>query len=168
MSDTRKKSFVERIAAKVPDPVMIFLGLYVVGFACTVLFGGTTFAGPGGDGAAMSIRSMATAENVRWIFSNCLVRNWVSYAHGMLPIVFVVMMGIGVAEQSGFFSVLLRLLGRGVNDKLLANFFLSSEPASSPMSLAMPGISSSFPSPRRCMLRSAGIRWSASRRPLPA
>jgi len=111
---------LERIAGRIPDPVIIFLAFYVVAFVVSVALGGTAFSAPGGSGESFEIRSMATAENVRWIFSNCLVRNWVSYAHGMLPIVLVVMMGIGVAEKSGFFSVLLRLVGRGVNGGALS------------------------------------------------
>mgnify|MGYP003317259664 CR=1 FL=1 len=103
---------------KIPDPIVIFIGLYLVAFVCSVVFGGTVFQGP--DGGELCIRSMATVENVRWAVSNCLIRNWVAYAHGMLPIVFVVMMGIGVAEQGGLFSAMLRLLGRCVNGKSLA------------------------------------------------
>lgn len=112
-----RKSLAERFCARIPDPVAIFAALYVLVFVCSVLFGGTTFAGPSGE--TLTIQSMATAENVRWIFANCLVKNWVAYAHGMLPIVFVVMMGIGVAEQSGLFMISLRLLGRGINARLL-------------------------------------------------
>jgi len=117
VSVPEKKSFLERLGSKIPDPVVIFASLYVVVFVCTIFFGGTVFEVPGcGE---RKILSMATAENVRWIFANCLVKNWVAYAHGMLPIVFLVMMGIGIAERSGFFSVLLRLLGRTLNERLL-------------------------------------------------
>lgn len=114
------RSIFERIAARIPDPIVIFLVFYVVAFVLSVVCGGTTFSVPGSQGDTYAIKSMATNENVRWIFDNMLVNNWVSYAHGMLPIVLVVMMGIGVAEKSGFFSVLLRLLGRGINPRLLS------------------------------------------------
>ena len=117
MSASARGGVLERFGALIPDPVAIFAVLYAVVFACSVVFGGVTFAGPAEE--TMAIQSMATAENVRWIFANCLVRNWVAYAHGMLPIVFVVMMGIGIAERSGLFSILLRLLGRGINVRLL-------------------------------------------------
>ena len=108
-----------RIMRRIPDPIVIFIGLYALAFLLTVVFAGTTFALPGGRGETAAIKSMATTENVRWVFDNALVRNWVSFAHGLVPIVVVVMMGVGLAERSGFLGVLVRLLGRGVNDKVL-------------------------------------------------
>jgi len=99
--------------------VVIFIGLYALVFALTVVFAGKTFSLPGANGGPLAIKSMATAENVRWIFDNALVKNWVAFAHGLMPIVLVVMMGVGLAERSGFLGVLVRLLGKGVNDRLL-------------------------------------------------
>lgn len=109
-----------RIMRRIPDPIVIFIALYVLAFALTVLLGGTTFASHGTSGGELVVRSMATTENVRWIFDNMLIRNWVSFAHGLLPIVIVVMMGVGLAEKSGFLGTLVRLIGHGVNDRILS------------------------------------------------
>lgn len=119
MAETDDKGFFWRIMKRIPDPVVIFMFLYALAFALTVVFGGTTFASHGTGGETLAIKSMATTENLRWIFDNALVRNWVAFAHGLLPIVIVVMMGVGLAEKSGFLGALVRLLGRGVNDKIL-------------------------------------------------
>lgn len=91
-----KKPWLERIAAKVPDPVVLFVLMYAVLFAATVFAGGTTFHLPGIDpatGAATqverSILDMSDAANVRWIFDNAIVANWLVYAHGLVGILVV-------------------------------------------------------------------------------
>ena len=117
---------MERIAAKVPDPVVLFVLMYAVLFVATIFAGGTTFTLPGIDpstGAAAqvkrSILDMSEAANVQWIFDNAIIGNWLAYAHGLIGILVVAMLGIGTAEGSGLFSVLLKLAGRHVNEKLL-------------------------------------------------
>jgi len=121
-----KKTWLERMAAKVPDPVVLFILMYAALFVATIFAGGTTFALPGIDpetGAAVqvahSIRDMSETGNVQWIFDNAIVGNWLAYAHGLIGILVVAMLGIGTAEGSGLFSVLLKLAGRHVNERLL-------------------------------------------------
>jgi len=121
-----KKTFLERMAAKVPDPVAIFAALYAIVFAVTVFFGGTQFKLPAIDPAtgAMgevvhTVKNMATRENLCWIFDNAIVRNWTAYAHGLIGILMVAMMGVGLAKASGLFSVLMKLAGKRVDAKLL-------------------------------------------------
>ena len=121
-----RKSWLERMAARVPDPVVLFLLMYAFLFVATVFAGGTTFKLPGLDpetGAATevvrSIRNMSEIANVQWIFDNAIVANWLAYAHGLVGILVVAMLGIGTAEGSGLFSVLLKLAGRHVNERLL-------------------------------------------------
>ena len=88
MMETRK-TWLERMAAKVPDPVVLFAGMYVVLFLVTAWAGGTTFSLPGVDSATgekievvRTIRSMASAEGLWWIFDNAIVQNWLAFAHG--------------------------------------------------------------------------------------
>ena len=121
-----RKTWLERMAAKVPDPVVLFAGMYVVLFLVTAWAGGTTFSLPGVDSATgekievvRTIRSMASAEGLWWIFDNAIVQNWLAFAHGLVGILLVAMMGIGLAEGSGLFAVLLKLAGRRVNARLL-------------------------------------------------
>ena len=122
----RRKTLLERIAAKVPDPVVLFLWMYAILFVATVVWGGTEFSLPGIDPATgeatnvvRTIKDMSTVENVCWIFDNMIVGNWLAYAHGLIGILVVAMLGIGTAEGSGLFSVLLKLAGSRVNERLL-------------------------------------------------
>ena len=46
---------------------------------------------------------MFTAENIRWIFSNAILDNWLGYAGGIVGTILIVMFGIGIAEESGLF-----------------------------------------------------------------
>ena len=117
MAGPGDEGFFWRIMKRIPDPVVIFICLYALAFALTVAFGGTTFSAHGSGDATMAIKSMAETENLRWIFDNALVRNWVSFAHGLLPIVVVVMMGVGLSEKSGFLGTLVRLIGHGIDSK---------------------------------------------------
>jgi aminobenzoyl-glutamate transport protein len=121
-----KKTWLERIAAKVPDPVVLFILMYIVLFITTIFVGGTTFSLPGVDQAtgkviqvAHSIRNMSDVANVQWIFNNAIINNWLAFAHGLIGILVVAMLGIGVAEGSGLFSVLLELAGSKVNERIL-------------------------------------------------
>ena len=113
--DGGNDGFFWRFMQRIPDPVVIFICLYAVAFVLTIALSGTTFSMPGAEGRTLAVKSMATTENVRWIFDNALVKNWVAFAHGLLPIVILIMMGVGLSEQSGFLGALLRLLGRGTN-----------------------------------------------------
>ena len=124
--DIIHRTWLERMAARVPDPVVLFMLMYVILFVATVFFGGTTFQLPGVDpatGAATqierSILDMSEMANVQWIFDNAIVTNWLAYAHGLIGMLIVAMLGIGTAEGSGLFSVLLKLAGRHVNERLL-------------------------------------------------
>ncbi|MBR3820151.1 MAG: AbgT family transporter [Kiritimatiellae bacterium] len=126
MKNTEKKSFFERIASKIPDPVILFLLMYAVLFVATVFSGGMSFSLPSVDGASgesvetvRHIRNMAEIANVQWIFNNAIVTNWLAFANGLVGILIVAMLGLGVAEASGMFSVLLKLAGGRINQKLL-------------------------------------------------
>ena len=72
-----KKTWLERFAAKVPDPVVLFILMFAGLFIATMFIGGTTFALPGVDpatGAATEIKhtvlDMSKAANLQWIFDN--------------------------------------------------------------------------------------------------
>jgi aminobenzoyl-glutamate transport protein len=121
-----EKSLFERIASKIPDPIVLFLMMYVVLFVVTVFAGGMSFSLPGVDSASgerievvRHIRNMAEVANVQWIFDNAIIANWLAFAHGLVGILVVAMLGLGVAEGSGMFSVFLKLAGGRVNRKLL-------------------------------------------------
>ena len=121
-----KKTWLERFAAKVPDPVVLFILMYAGLFIATMFIGGTTFALPGVDpvtGTATEIKrtvlDMSETVNLQWIFDNAIIGNYLAYAHGLIGILVVAMLGIGTAEGSGLFSVLLKLAGSKVNERVL-------------------------------------------------
>jgi aminobenzoyl-glutamate transport protein len=95
--------FVERIGHKIPDPVIIFMSFYPIAFIATVLLGGHTFEtmGAGGEPISYQILPMYESVHVRWIFDNALLRNWLAFGNGVLAVILVVMLAIGVAENSG-------------------------------------------------------------------
>jgi aminobenzoyl-glutamate transport protein len=114
--ETRGQSFsrwVERVGHKIPDPVIIFMSFYPIAFMATVLLGGHTFEtmGAGGEPVSYQILPMYQAEHVRWIFDNALVRNWLAFGNGVLAVILVVMLAIGVAENSGLFAALIKRAG---------------------------------------------------------
>lgn len=117
----KKESFIEKVGKKIPDPVIIFISLYVFTMLITLVMGGTSFSTLAADGSTISyeIKNMFTSENIRWIFDNALLTNWLSYGGGVLGVILVVMLGVGLAEESGLLSVLIKKVGLKVSDKYL-------------------------------------------------
>ncbi len=105
--------WVERVGHKIPDPVIIFMSFYPIAFIATILLGGHTFEtmGAGGEAISYQILPMYEAEHVRWIFDNALLRNWLAFGNGVLAVILVVMLAIGVAENSGLFAALIKRVG---------------------------------------------------------
>lgn len=96
-------SRLERIGRRIPDPVLLFVGLWVLTFVAASLLGGHTFSTPGAGGAPIEqvIRPVYQAEHVRWIVDNALVQNWLAFGNGVLGVILVVTLAIGVAEHAG-------------------------------------------------------------------
>ena len=116
-----KIGIIEKLGQKIPDPVIIFILLYILVLVVTGIFGGNTFSMTSADGTSVSyeIKNMFTAENIRWIFSNAILDNWLGYAGGIVGTILIVMFGIGIAEESGLLSALIRRMGTNISDKLL-------------------------------------------------
>lgn len=104
---------VERIGRKIPDPVIIFMAFYPLAFLATVVLGGHQFEsmGAGGEPVTYEILPMWHSEQLRWIFDNALLANWLAFGNGVLGVIFVVMLAIGVAERSGLFGALIKRAG---------------------------------------------------------
>ena len=116
-----KKSLIERIGKKIPDPTIIFIALYAITMVITLFLGGKTFSTLGADGGEITyqIKNMFEGENIRWIFDNALTTNWLQYGGGILGTILVVMLGVGLAEESGLLSTLIKKVGLKVSDKYL-------------------------------------------------
>lgn len=121
LQDKKKVSIIEKIGKKIPDPVIIFAIFYVVVLFSTLFLGGKTFEVMSGDGSytTHTIENMFKAENIQWIFSNALLNNWLAYGGGVLGTILVVMLGVGLAEESGLLSTLIKKVGLKVSDKML-------------------------------------------------
>lgn len=108
-------SAIERIARAIPDPVLLFIGFYVLTLVAAVLLGGTTFSTLGPNGAVeQSIKPMLASENIRWIFDNALLVNWLGFGNGVLGVILIVTLAIGVAEHAGLLGALIKKAGRRV------------------------------------------------------
>lgn len=109
-------AFVERAGKVIPDPVIIFIFFLAGALVISALLGGLTFTTYGGDGEPVqhSINNMLATENVRWLFDNALLANWLGFGGGVLGVILIVMLGVGVAENSGLFAAILKKIGRGI------------------------------------------------------
>ncbi len=122
--ETKKVSLIEKIGSKIPDPVIIFIGLFAIVMIVTAFLGGTEFVtkqvvdGVESD-KVNTILNMFTKENMRWLFDNMLLTNWLGYGNGILGMILIVMFGIGIAEESGLFSALIRKVGGNIPERLL-------------------------------------------------
>lgn len=121
LQEKKKVSLIERIGKKIPDPVIIFVIFYAVVLFATLFLGGKSFDVMSGDGSYIThtIENMFKAENIQWIFSNALLNNWLAYGGGVLGTILVVMLGVGLAEESGLLSTLIKKVGLKVSDKML-------------------------------------------------
>ena len=116
---------IERIGNRLPDPVTLFaLGTILVIIGSDVLFRSGWQVQkllPNANLAAepatlVSARSLLAPDGAWWLIGN-LVKNFIEFPP--LGIVLVGMLGIGVAERSGFIPAVLTALARAVNAKFL-------------------------------------------------
>jgi len=122
LSENKKTfSFAEKIGSMIPDPVIIFVIFYAILLIASFIFGGKNFSVVSYDGskAMYEFKYLFTSENIRWIFSNAITTNWLNYGSGILGTILIVMFGIGVAEESGLLSALIRKVGGSVHEALL-------------------------------------------------
>ncbi|WP_239502645.1 AbgT family transporter [Vibrio astriarenae] len=113
--------FIERAGKKIPDPVIIFMFLFAFSIVLTAMIGGLQFEALGADGGMIqySIKSMTDTESVRWLFDNAILANWLGFGGGVLGVILIVMLGVGVAENSGMLAAVIKKVGLRINDKYL-------------------------------------------------
>ena len=109
-------AWLERVGHRIPDPVLLFAGLWVITFLAACLLGGHQFQVPGPGGAAVSqaIKPMYESQHVRWIFDNALLQNWLAFGNGVLGVILVVTLAVGVAEHAGLLGALIKKAARRV------------------------------------------------------
>ena len=106
---SRALGMVERIGNRLPDPATLFvlLGLVTLALAALGAWSGWSVTDPANPSRTIAVRSLLDAEGIRWMLTSAL-RNFLDFPP--LAIVLVAMLGIGVAERTGLFPALLKLL----------------------------------------------------------
>lgn len=109
---------VAKVGNKLPDPLTLFLMLAVLVVILSVIFDGADAIVTQRDGSTkeMVVESLLTAKGIRWMLTKA-VDNFINFAP--LGPVLAVMIGIGVAERTGFITMGLKLLVRSVPNSLL-------------------------------------------------
>lgn len=94
---------IERAGNKLPHPFTIFLILTLFVIALSMMFQGQSMVDP--KGKTVIVQSLASADGLRWFLKDC-VKNFIGFRP--LGLVLVMMLGLGVAEEVGLLSALLR------------------------------------------------------------
>ena len=122
---TTSLKLIERVSKKIPDPVVLFATFFVIALISSWLLADTSFDVDGPAGAAnYQIKNMLATENIRWMFDNAILNNWLNFGHGILGTILLVMIGVGIAEHSGLLSAMIRRLGYTIPQQLLAPFLV--------------------------------------------
>lgn len=110
--------WIERVGNRLPDPATLFViacVLVAIGSAVAAWYGWTV-ENPARPGETITAKSLLTSEGVRWMWLNA-VKNFLEFHP--LGVVLVAMLGIGVAERTGLFGALLKLIVLTTPAKLL-------------------------------------------------
>ena len=108
---------IEVVGNKLPHPATLFLMMAVLvallsWWASAVGLQATHPA----TGEVIAVKNLLSADGIRWIYTN-VESNFVKFPP--LALVLVIMIGIGVAEGSGLFTVLVRQLVLGAPPRLI-------------------------------------------------
>lgn len=113
-----KKGFlyrVERLGNALPHPIYIFVVLSVVVMAVSGLYAGREILNPS-NGEVVLINSLVNRDGIIWILKN-IVNNFIKFPP--LGMVLVTMLGIGLAEETGFLKTALKVCIMGAPLKLV-------------------------------------------------
>lgn len=109
--------FVERAGNRLPDPITLFVLLSIgVVLISAILAGIGASATHPATGELITVQSLLTKEYIRRMFTE-MVKNFASFPP--LGLVLVTIIGIGVAERSGYINAALRKLVTSVPKSLL-------------------------------------------------
>ncbi len=110
-------NFVERVGNKLPDPAIIFLFAMLLIWFLSWWFSGVSFdAIDPRTGEAIIINNMLASDSLATFLSS-MVKTFTGFAP--LGVVLVAMLGVGVAEHSGFINTGLKLMLKVTPKKLL-------------------------------------------------
>lgn len=123
-NNIKKKSFfdrfldlVEKSGNKLPDPVMIFISLCAIILTISCILGnlGVSAKNPA-NGKTVEIVNLLNAEGIAKIISKA-VENFATFPP--LGLVLAVMLGVGVAERTGYFETLMKYTVEKAPKKLI-------------------------------------------------
>ena len=110
-------NFVERVGNKLPDPAIIFLFAMLLIWVLSWWFSGIQFdAIDPRTGEAIIINNMLASDSLATFLSS-MVKTFTGFAP--LGVVLVAMLGVGVAEHSGFINTGLKLMLKVTPKQLL-------------------------------------------------
>lgn len=95
---------VERIGNKLPHPVYIFIILTIVVFVVSALCGNIVFPHPN-TGEEQHITNLMTKDGLTWLLQS-MVENFVTFSP--LGMTLVAMLGIGIAEETGLVTTVIK------------------------------------------------------------
>jgi aminobenzoyl-glutamate transport protein len=108
--------FIEKKGNKLPDPAILFLSLMVLIWVLSAIFSGVSFSEiDPRTGSAIEIVNLLSGTSLAAFLSN-MVTTFTSFAP--LGIVLVAMLGVGVAEHSGYINAGLKTM-LGITPKFL-------------------------------------------------
>lgn len=115
-------SAVETIGNKLPDPAMLFLGALFLVWLISWVLSGYTFTVPSGDGVReLEINNQLSGPNLATFLSS-MVGTFTGFAP--LGVVLVALLGVGVAEHTGFINAGLKSLLSVTPQKFLTPMLL--------------------------------------------
>ena len=113
---------VERAGNRLPDPAMLFLWALLIVWALSWLMSGYAFSVPALDGSReLAISNQLSGPNLATFLSQ-MVSTFTSFAP--LGVVLVAMLGVGVAEHTGFINAGLKAILSVTPGKLLTPMLL--------------------------------------------
>jgi aminobenzoyl-glutamate transport protein len=111
-------AFIERVGNRLPDPASLFVigcALVLIGSAAAAL-SGWSVPHPSRPGETVTAVNLLSSAEQRWIWLN-VIKNFLDFHP--LGVVLVAMLGIGVAERTGLFAAILKLIVLATPSKLL-------------------------------------------------
>ncbi len=108
---------IEKAGNKLPHPATLFMIMALLVVLLSWLGSALDFSAiHPATGEAIKVRSLLDGDGFRWLYTN-IEHNFVKFPP--LGLVLVIMVGIGVAEGSGLFTVMVRQLVLGAPKKLI-------------------------------------------------
>ena len=100
---------VEKWGNRLPDPLILFTGLFLIVAVLSTIFGliGTTVTVPGSEEGPVTVKPFFSGEGLAW-FTTTLGENYIGFPPlvNVLPII----LAVGVAEGSGLLGTSIRMM----------------------------------------------------------